>query len=541
MLYRRFFLQDSPAGLARTLGSHLGKLGGTFLLIGQALSFRHDWFPAAFCEELGKLRDTTPPLGEQEVRSIVEQELGRPIDEMFSSFETAPLRADWLGQSHRAAISESDPVIVTLRRPALTSLVESDLAVVRVILWIVAFFGVLGRPRSRGEFATFQRRVIEGLSLVNEARKADRLAMQTDENQRQYVPQVYWAHTTENVLTTERVNAVALEEMLSAQARHVALTSPPVQESPEGNAQPHLNASTVARNLLHNHLHQVLNGRYVHCNPVPANLAVLENGTIVYVDCRAVERIDPRLSSQQMVVLSAARAGDLDSLFQSLWSWVEGPWDSPVEFEASFYRRLSDWLDSVADRQSVPAKSRVRGLLAGIVDDFRRFQIPAPEALLAYYNAFSATALTAEALAPEMDIDAELAVLLQEILTARIEKKIDARTLAQTVLEYEDFLVGLPHQFHEFMRQVRRSQWPVVRTINLGELRTWNLLQLLTSLATTALVIAWLWSRWNRAGPQGLLSTTFVVIAILFLLVLRRVCQLNYDRCAMGHRRMRYF
>ena len=96
-------------------------------------------------------------------------------------------------------------------------------------------------------------------------------------------------------------------------------------------------------------------------------------------------------------------------------------------------------------------------------------------------------------------------------------------------------------QLPKTLGELRRSQWPVVRTINLGELRTWNLLQLLTSLATTALVIAWLWSRWNRAGPQGLLSTTFVVIGILFLLVLRRVCQLNYDRCAMGHRRMRYF
>jgi predicted unusual protein kinase regulating ubiquinone biosynthesis (AarF/ABC1/UbiB family) len=322
---------------------------------------------------------------------------------------------------------------------------------------------------------------------------------------------------------------------VSAAAGADSLVSRPGQQ-----AAMQIDLSTIARNLLYNHLHQVLNGKYAHCNPLPALLAVLEDNTIVYRDCRAVERLDSRFSQQQLEVISAARAGDVDSLFRSLWDWVEGPYDAPVEFEASFHRRVSEWLDAVEDRQTALSERSVRRLLAGIIDDFRRFQIAAPAALLAYYNAFAITTMTVEILAPDLDIDAELAGFFQQMLTERIERKIDTRTLSHTVLEYEQFLVALPHQFREFMRQVRQRQSPVVRTVDVWELRGWNLLQLLATLTILAIAAAWLWSQWNGAGFPGVrIPATVFITAICSLLILRRVCRLRYDQCAMGSRKMR--
>ena len=535
MFYHHFLLRDGPADLARVLAGHLRELGGTFLLVGEVLSLRRDCFPPAFCEGLASLKDATPPLATAVAIQTVEHELGRPIHELFSAFEKSASGGDWLGQTYTAEITDDDPVVVTVRRPGLTSMVETDLAALRVIVDFIDFLGVLGRVRLGSQFEAFRRHTLENLSLVTEGRKTDRLAAQTDANPRQYVPQVYWSHTTPNVLTMERVDGTPLDEIVSAAAGADSLVSRPGQEPA---AQ--IDLSIIARNLLYNHLHQILNGKYVHCSPVPALLAVLVDNTIVYRDCRAVERLDSRFSQQQLEVISAARAGDVDSLFRSLWDWVEGPYDAPVEFEASFHRRVSEWLDSMDDRQAAPSERNVRRLLAGIIDDFRRFQIAAPAGLLAYYHAFAITTVTVEILAPNLEIDAELAGFFQAMLTERIEKKIDTHTLSHTVLEYEQFLVALPHQFREFMRQVRQSQSPVVRTVDVWELRGWSLLQLLTTLAILAIAAAWLWPQWSGAGLMGVrIPATVFITAICSLFVLRRVCRLRYDQCAMGSRKMR--
>jgi ubiquinone biosynthesis protein len=435
-----------------------------------------------------------------------------------------------------AAITEDDPVVVTIRRPGLASLVEADLAALRAIVGLIDFLGILGRVRLGRQFQEFRRRTLEGLSLTTEARKAERLAAQTDDNPRQYIPQVYWSHTGRNVLAMERVRGTPLVELLGASGSALSLVTRPGQEPPGAT----VDLPTVARNLLFNHLHQVLNGKYAHCSPVPAILTVLEDNTIAYRDFRAVERIEPRFTQQQMEVISAARAGDVDSLFLSLWDWVEAPYNSPVEFEDSFHRRVSEWMDLADDRSAAPAERNIRHLIAGIIDDFRRFRIAAPAALLAYYHAFATTALTAEMLAPNLDMDAELSGFFQKMLTERIEKKIDTGTLSQTVLEYEQFLVALPHQFRELLRFARQHQSPVVKSVDLWRLRAWNVLQLAATLTILAIPAAWLWAQWTGASsPLPGFSAPGLIAAVCGLLLLRRVARMEYQECAMGTRRMR--
>ncbi len=536
LLFRRYLWRDSPADLARILSAHLEELGGTFLLVGQLLSIRRDCLPAAFCEVLGSLRDATPPFDTAEAIRVVEREFGRPIHELFSYFQKSASSADWMGQTHMAAIAEGDPVVVTVRRPGLTPMVANDLGALRVIVTLIDFLGVFGRVRLGGQFEDFRERTLEALSLITEARKADRLAAQTDDNPRQYVPQVYWSHTARNVLTMERVQGTPLNEIIDAAGGPVSLATRSAQES----APAHVDLPTAARNLIYNHMHQVLNGKYVHCDPVPAVLSVLDDNTIVYRDCRAVQRIEPRFAQQQMAVLSAARAGDVDSLFRSLWDLVEGPYDAPVEFEASFHRRVSEWLDVVEDRRASNSERSIRPLIAGIIDDFRRFQIAAPPALLAYYHAFGTTALTVELLAPNLDVEAELTGFLQKMLTERIERNLDMGTLSQTVLEYEQFLVAFPYQFQELMRLARQNRSPVVKSVDLWELRAWSLLQLLATLTILAMPAAWLWWRWSGVVfPPIRLSGSGVVAGVCGLLVLRRAAGMKYAQCAMGRRRMR--
>ncbi len=84
----------------------LEELGPTFLKLGQILSTRPDLLPVEFMQELTKLQDEVPPFPFPEVEAVVKEELQKPIDQLFSSFDEKPLAAASIGQVHQARMPD---------------------------------------------------------------------------------------------------------------------------------------------------------------------------------------------------------------------------------------------------------------------------------------------------------------------------------------------------------------------------------------------------------------------------------------------------
>ena len=86
---------------------------------GQIASTREDLLPASLTDELAQLRTAVPGLPPEVVRAIVEDELGRPIDEVFAEFSAEPLAAASIGVTHRAVLLDGRRVIVKVQRPGI--------------------------------------------------------------------------------------------------------------------------------------------------------------------------------------------------------------------------------------------------------------------------------------------------------------------------------------------------------------------------------------------------------------------------------------
>jgi len=526
-----------PADLAGVLRAHIEELGGVFLLFGKALSIRYDCLPVSFCEVLSKTPDCSPPLDAAAVTRTIESELGKPLQESFSFFDDKFTGSNWLSQTHKAAITADDPVMVIVRRPGLTPIVEADLAALGHILTLLDFFAIPRRLQLARQFPDFRRRILQGLSLLTEARNMERLAAQASNNPHEYIPHVYHSHTTANMLTVEQLEGTPLSEITDALARTPSpLTS--LGELPAGQIDP----KKIARNLLFNHLHQILNGKYLHCDPTPEVMVVLDDNVIGYRDCWAVQRIDSPFFERQLEVISAVRASDVSSLVQTMWEYVDAPIDAPVaEFEASVRELVSEWLDLADDARATPADRDVRLLFVKILENFRRFQILAPAAILVYYHVFATTIATIQSLAQDFDLRAEMSDLFQRMLTERIEKEIDTRTITQTVLEYEQFLVTLPRQVRQVLRAAQQDQSPVMRSVNPWELRAWSLLRVLATFSMLAAVAVWIWRQWKPTSVSAAYSSPAILLTMLFgALAVRHISRIGYDRCAMGRRRMRW-
>jgi len=104
---------------AKWLVKKIIKLGPTFIKIGQALSTRPDLIPLEYIEEFSKLQDRVPPFLSKDAISIIEEELGEKIDNIYHKFEPEPIAAASLGQVHLAILNTGEKVVIKVQRQGL--------------------------------------------------------------------------------------------------------------------------------------------------------------------------------------------------------------------------------------------------------------------------------------------------------------------------------------------------------------------------------------------------------------------------------------
>lgn len=216
-------LWEDEASLARQAVDNLTELGPTFVKLGQVLSIRPDVLPPVTMKELSRLQDNIKIFSNEEARRIVESELGRPIDEMFSSFGEAPIAAASLAQVYKARLRETDEeVAVKVQRPGALATVSKDLYVLRKLADVV-------QPLIRRFTAdetdyialteTFAEGLYTELDFRNEALNAlkmEELLLKFAENKaisRLIIPKPLLYLSTRRVMLSKWVNGVKLSSL----------------------------------------------------------------------------------------------------------------------------------------------------------------------------------------------------------------------------------------------------------------------------------------------------------------------------------------
>jgi ubiquinone biosynthesis protein len=124
---------ESRADLSRRLREAAETLGPTYIKLGQIISSGEGIFPSELVNEFIKCRDQVPAEGFHSVRDVVEQELGAPLEAIFSSFDRTPIAAASIAQVHGATLRDGTVVVVKVQRPTVDELVHDDL---RVMAWV---------------------------------------------------------------------------------------------------------------------------------------------------------------------------------------------------------------------------------------------------------------------------------------------------------------------------------------------------------------------------------------------------------------------
>ena len=194
--------------------ARLVALGPAFVKLGQMLSTRPELMPEAYVNALSSLQENGPEVQGDAIRATIESQLGKPVEELFATFEQKPVAAASLAQVHRATLRDGTVVAVKVQRPDLERLVCRDLDAMEAGLELLnrLFPRRLQRTNLRAFFAEFQRYTLQELDFSQEGRVIDRFRANFRGRLDVKFPTVYWSHTRQRVLTMGWVEGLRLHE-----------------------------------------------------------------------------------------------------------------------------------------------------------------------------------------------------------------------------------------------------------------------------------------------------------------------------------------
>ncbi|MCX7751370.1 MAG: AarF/ABC1/UbiB kinase family protein [Blastocatellia bacterium] len=305
-LARRFLAQgvlqreERLRAQAVWLRNRLVKLGPTFIKIGQALATRADLLPLPYIQELTRLQDEVPPFPQAEAARILEEELGAPAERLFAFINWEPIASASLGQVYYGRLPSGEEVAIKVQRPRLREAIHVDLMILRRIARFLKRYPQLFRGVDwTGVLDEFAVTIFEEMNYRQEARHAEQFRENFRRWRDVYVPKIYWAYTTERVLTMEYIHGVKVTDVEELRRR--------------GFSPAHLH-----RLLARTYLKQFLEDGFFHADPHPGNLRVMPDGRLAFFDFGMTGRIDARLQSLMIEAFFHIVNRDVSGLVEDL-------------------------------------------------------------------------------------------------------------------------------------------------------------------------------------------------------------------------------
>ena len=292
---RRAGGEASRAGLSRRLRRAFERLGPATVKLGQILSAGRGLFPDELVGELRRLRDRVPPEPFASVERVVEEDLGRPLGEVFASFDREPLASASVAQVHAARLRSGESVVVKVQRERVASVVRRD---IRAMAWAAPFLvgripvAALANPPALVEL--FAETVLEELDFRLEAENILDVAavLGKDDQRAVFVPRPHPELVTRRVLVLERLEGFAWEDVDAMRAAGV-------------------DTSEVLRVLVLAFLEGAMIHGVFHGDLHGGNLRVTEDGRIALLDFGITGRMDDGERRAFLRMLMRGAVGDL--------------------------------------------------------------------------------------------------------------------------------------------------------------------------------------------------------------------------------------
>ncbi len=304
----------SIADVSRRLRLAAERLGPTYIKLGQILSSGEGIFPPELVTEFRKCRDQVPAEPFNVVRQVVEADLGKPLEAVFTRFHPEPLAAASIAQVHAATLLTGEEVVVKVQRPSVGARVHKDL---KVMAWIAPHLvgripvAALANPPALTEL--FAEMITEELDFRLEAENMLDIARAFAEvDQRDYVvPRPHPTLVTRRVLVMERLEGFKFDDVAGMLAAGVD-TERVVRTGMIGFME-----GAMIHGIFHGDLHG-------------GNLFVMRDGRTALLDFGIVGRLSETRRLAFLRLLMSATSNDVRGQLEALRDLGALPADTDV-------------------------------------------------------------------------------------------------------------------------------------------------------------------------------------------------------------------
>jgi len=455
---------DAPRG--QRLREALERLGPIFVKFGQVLSTRRDLLPLDIANELAKLQDRVPPFPSEQAVATIERVFGKPLAELFDSFERTPVASASIAQVHFAVLRDrqgkSREVAVKVLRPGMLAVIDKDLSLMRMMArWLEGLSPDGKRLKPREVVAEFDKYLHDELDLVREAASAAQLRRNMEGLNLVLIPEMWWDLCATDVLVMERMHGVPISQV--GRLREAGVDIP-----------------KLARDGVTLFFTQVFRDGFFHADMHPGNIQVsLEPetfGRYISLDFGIVgtlTEVDKEYLAQNFVAFFRRDYKRVAELHIES-GWVPGS-TRVDELEAAVRAVCEPYFDR-------PLKEISLGMvLMRLFQTSRRFQVEIqPQLVLLQKTLLNIEGLGRD-LDPDLDLWATAKPFLEQWMLEQVGPQKLVRELKAQAPRYAKLLPELPGLLHQFLQQRGPDNSQLVQELLLEQKRTNRLLQTLVA------------------------------------------------------------
>jgi len=415
----------------------LESLGPTFVKLGQMLSTRSDLIPKEYAEELGRLRDDVPQFSYEKVKEIVEEELGKRIEDAFESFEKEPIAAASIGQVHVAVLNESkEKVAVKVQRPDIKNIIKADIEILNKIADLLEkSFKNIENFDPSGIVDEFGHMILREIDYTLEARNIARFRENMSSMKNIVIPKVYWNFSTKKVLTMEFIDGASLD-------------------SKDKLKEMNIDNKIITETLGQAYIKQIFIDGYFHADPHHDNVFAMKGNKVCFLDFGAIGYMNDETrelvttfyisliqkkinkAAEALIEMSGGSLGEID--LQRL------EWD------------LRDFVDyTLLKKENV---AMADGMNQRMVDIALNHNIMLPSSFFLFERALMQVDGVCQSLNPNFDIVEVAKANMMPLIRKRYSLAPDPMQALETAREYRKFMHRLPKRADKILKKLESDE-----------------------------------------------------------------------------------
>ncbi len=414
----------------------LEELGPTFVKFGQLLSTRSDIIGTAYAAELAKLQDKMKPFPVEQARLIITEELGKTINELFVSFEAAPLASASIGQVHRALLKDGKHVVVKVQRPGIEDTIKEDLRLMHYLAALAAKHIPEARQYDPVYLVDeFERSILKELDFFRESKSAERLKKNFKGDSSIYIPEVYGGMCTKRVLVMEEIKGAKLSDIIAA------------------GTDRRYNRALIARRCATAFFKMVLVDGFYHADLHPGNIMILKGNVICLLDFGRVGTIDKEMAERLLMLALYAVEGDVNGLVSHM---VRTGMVTEGSKMGAFKADVSDVLDEYYSTRIVDVK--MGHMLSDLTTVLGKYEFNRPREIAELTRSLLILEGMGTQLNPAFNIAEEFEPYAKKLLPSGWGARRLAEIVKNDILDLEYIAQVFPAALRSFVRKIEEGK-----------------------------------------------------------------------------------